>query len=53
MSSFQNILDNLKNSQDLSTDEAFIVSEKMFEAIRNTVSGSGDGSLEFLSNYKS
>ena len=31
MSSFQNILNNLKNSQDLSTDEAFIVSEKMFE----------------------
>ena len=31
MSNFQNILDNLKNSQDLSTDEAFIVSEKMFE----------------------
>ena len=31
MSNFQNILDNLKNSQDLSSDEAFIVSEKMFE----------------------
>jgi anthranilate phosphoribosyltransferase len=31
MSNFQKILDNLKNSQDLSSDEAFIVSEKMFE----------------------
>ena len=31
MSNFQNILDNLKKGQDLSSDEAFIISEKMFE----------------------
>ena len=30
---------------------AFEFSEKLFEAIRSTVAG-GDGSLEFLSDYK-
>jgi anthranilate phosphoribosyltransferase len=31
MFNFQNILENLKNNIDLSSDEAFIISEKMFE----------------------
>lgn len=31
MFNFQNILRNLKNNKDLSSDEAFIISEKMFE----------------------
>ena len=31
MFNFQNILENLKYNKDLSSDEAFIISEKMFE----------------------
>ena len=31
MFNFQNTLENLKNNKDLSSDEAFIISEKIFE----------------------
>ena len=42
-----------RESYNINNDDFAAFSEKMFEAIRNTVSGSGDGSLEFLSDYKS
>ena len=42
-----------RENYNLSADNFGEFSEKLFGAIRNTVSGSGDGSLEFLSDYKS
>ena len=42
-----------RENYNLNADNFGDFSEKLFGAIRNTVSGSGDGSLEFLSEYKS
>ena len=42
-----------RENYNLNADNFGEFSEKLFGAIRNTVSGSGDGSLEFLSDYKS
>ena len=42
-----------RENYNINTDDFAEFSEKLFGAIRNTVSGSGDGSLEFLSDYKS
>ena len=41
-----------RENYNINTDDFAEFSEKLFGAIRNTVSGSGDGSLEFLSDYK-
>ena len=42
-----------RENYNLNADNFGEFSEKLFGAIRNTVSGSGDGSMEFLSDYKS
>ena len=42
-----------RENYNLNADNFDEFSEKLFEAIRSTVSGSGDGSLAFLSDYKS
>ena len=42
-----------RENYNLNADNFAEFSEKLFATIRNTVSGSGDGSMEFLSDYKS